>query len=317
MTNKKILITGANGQIGSVLAAALRSEYGDFNVLTTDIRPPKEQIGAFELLDVQDKPALIKLVEQHKINIVYHLAAILSARGEQNPQLAWDVNMGGLFNVLSVAATFQLQVFFPSSIAVFGDYVQKENTPQFSNKEPQTVYGMSKLSGELWCQYYHQKYQVDVRSLRYPGIIGYQSLPGGGTTDYAVDIFHHAVQGKHYACFLKEDTRLPMIYMDDAISATIRLMQIPESSISVRTSYNLAGHSFAPGELAHAIQHHFPDFKVSYEPDFRQGIADTWPSSIDDSQARQDWGWQPVFDLKAMTNIMIEKLKLQYLVDQP
>ncbi len=312
MKKETILIIGANGQIGSVLTQTLRNILGEDQILATDIRPPSEASGPFEILDVLDREQLSRLVSQYQVKQIYHLAAILSARGEQNPKMAWDVNMNGLFNVLDLAREYQLKVFFPSSIAVFGSHTPSKNTPQETILQPETVYGISKVSGELWCQYYYNKYGVDVRSVRYPGIIGYQSMPGGGTTDYAVEIFHYAVQQKQYTCFLKSDAELPMLYMEDAIRATIELMECPEEKISVRTSYNIAGMSFTPEQLGAEIRKSIPGFKITYEPDFRQGIADSWPGSIDDVVARNDWGWQPIFDLEKMTKDMIQQLGKKY-----
>jgi nucleoside-diphosphate-sugar epimerase len=305
----KILVTGAFGQIGTALVAALRQHYGADQVLATDVRHPEtESAGPFALLDVLDREQLTRLVQEHHIREVYHLAAILSARGEQNPAWAWDVNMRGLLNVLEVAKDYHLKIFFPSSIAAFGPQVPADHTPQWVPLHPTTVYGISKTAGENWCQYYHLKYGVDVRSVRYPGIISYESLPGGGTTDYAIDIFHHAVRGEDFTCFLKEDQALPMLYMPDTLRATLELMAAPADKITVRTSYNLGGMSFTPAELAAEIRKHVPGFKVSYAPDFRQEIAASWPRSIDDSVARRDWGWAPEYDLARMTSDMLLNL---------
>ncbi|HMQ49499.1 MAG TPA: NAD-dependent epimerase/dehydratase family protein [Saprospiraceae bacterium] len=308
MTNPTILITGANGQIGTVLADALRGKYGYESVVVSDIRHSDKPTERFEVLNVLDRDGLEKIVQKHQITEIYHLAAILSAKGEQNPQDAWDINMTGLFNVLHIARQYRLKVFFPSSIAVFGSKTPRQNTPQFTVLEPETVYGISKAAGENWCQYYFEKFGVDIRSVRYPGIIGYQSLPGGGTTDYAVDIFHKAIKGEHFECFLEADTRLPMLYMDDAIRATLEIMDAPAESIKIRTSYNLSGTDFTPQEVAAAIKRHIPEFSISYQPDFRQAIAASWPDSIDDSHARNDWGWQPHFGLEEMTADMISHL---------
>ena len=305
----KILVTGALGQIGSVLVDVLRTEYGSENVLATDIRSPQSSLGAFEELDILDGQKLETLIHNHRITEIYHLAAILSAKGEQNPAWAWEVNMKGLFNVLDAARKHQLKVFFPSSIAVFGKYCPIHETPQHTALHPTTVYGISKAAGENWCQYYHENYGVDVRSVRYPGIIGYQSVPGGGTTDYAVEIYHYAAQGKPYTCFLKPDAGLPMLYMPDTMKATLQIMQAPAEQIRIRTSYNLGGMSFTPAEVAASIKASIPDFEVRYEPDFRQDIAASWPDSVDDSPARQDWGWQPDYDLDAMTEDMLAHLK--------
>lgn len=312
MNQRTVLITGANGQIGSVLTQALRDRLGAKNVLATDIRKGAPGEGPFEILDALDDERLGELVQKYNIGTIYHLAAILSAKGEQNPRQAWQVNMDSLFNVLEAAREYDLRVFFPSSIAVFGDNTPGQNTPQDTIMQPTTVYGISKVAGEQWCQYYHQKYGVDVRSVRYPGIIGYQSLPGGGTTDYAVDIYHKAVLGQPFECFLASDARLPMMYMDDAIRATIELMEAPAAAIGVRTSYNVAAMSFTPAEIAAAIQQEVPGFSISYAPDFRQKIAASWPESIDDRAAREHWGWIPAYDLQRMTSEMLENLRTYY-----
>ncbi|MEO1262197.1 MAG: NAD-dependent epimerase/dehydratase family protein [Bacteroidota bacterium] len=309
MSKTKILVIGANGQIGTVLTEALQARYGIENVIASDIRQPLFQNGIFELVDVLNADQLSMVVEKHNINQIYHLAAILSAKGEEKPIWAWEVNMGGLMNVFEVALEKGIKrVFYPSSIAVFGKNAPKKNTPQETNLAPNTVYGISKVAGELWCEYFFNQYHLDVRSIRYPGVVGYQSEPGGGTTDYAVDIFHYAVKGKPFNCFLKEKTALPMIYMDDAIRATIELMEAPSENITVRTSYNVTGMSFTPSELADSIKTHVPDFEIVYAPDHRQRIADSWPNSIDDSLARRDWHWMPAFDLQKMTADMIQQL---------
>ena len=313
MTKKTILITGAGGQIGSVLTKTLRDTYGANSVIATDIRSTELGDGPFELLDVLNGNRLHELVNRYRVKEIYHLAAILSARGEQNPKIAWDINMDSLFNVLDAAKERNLKVFFPSSIAAFGPNTPKVNTPQDTITQPTTVYGISKAAGENWCQYYFLKYGLDVRSVRFPGIIGYQSLPGGGTTDYAVDIYHKAILGEDFTCFLGPDTRLPMLYMDDAIQGVLQLMDAPKDKLSIRTSYNLAGVSFTPAEISAEIQKHHPDFKIRYAPDFRQAIADSWPQSIDDQQARQDWNWHPQFDLARMTADMLSHLQEQYL----
>lgn len=310
MRKEKLLIVGANGQIGSVLTAALRDQYGENQVVTSDIKHPDNQIGAFEILDITDAKRLAELVETHEITQIYHLAALLSAKGEANPQKAWNINMTGLLNVLEIARTKNIsKIYFPSSIAVFGSDAPKVLTPQVTPLNPETVYGISKVAGEHWCKYYHQKYGVDVRSLRYPGIIGPGAMPGGGTTDYAVDIYHHAIREEDYKCFLSEHTGLPMMYMDDAIRATLEIMEAPAEKIRTRAGYNLSGTSFTPLEITKEIQKHIPHFKVNFVPDFRQQIADTWPDSIDDSAAQQDWDWQPKFDLAAMTNDMLFQLE--------
>lgn len=309
MQAETVLVIGANGQIGTVLAQALRGVYGENNVIAGDLRPPAEDHGLFEILDVLDGARLLDIVQRYKVSQIYHLAAILSAKGEQDPKRAWEINMSSLFNVLEIAKDYKLRVFFPSSIAVYGAHTPRENTPQFTIREPSTVYGISKVAGENWCNYYYMRYGLDVRSIRYPGIIGYQSLPGGGTTDYAVDIYHKAVLGQPFECFLSADTMLPMLYMDDAIRATLELMFTDPDKIQVRTSYNLAGMSFSPAEIAASIQKHIPDFSISYKPDFRQAIADSWPQSIDDSKAREEWGWKPKFDLERMTVDMLMHLR--------
>ena len=314
MTKATILITGASGQIGTVLADELSKRYGAEAVLQTDIRLPETATGQFEVLDVLDAQRLAQLIKSYQVKQVYHLAAILSAKGEQNPKWAWEINMAGLFNILEAAREFGLQVFFPSSIAVFGGMTPRVNTPQYAVLQPETVYGISKVAGESWCQYFFQKYGVDVRSVRYPGIISYQSLPGGGTTDYAVEIFHKAVKGEPYTCFLQDDARLPMMYMPDAIRATLELMEAPAEKVRIRTSYNLAGMSFTPAELTAEIRRHTPDFQVAYQPDFRQAIAASWPESLDDTPAREDWGWAPAFGLEEMTRDMLEHLRAHYQV---
>ena len=312
MKTKTILITGANGQIGTVLTEALRERFGIENVIATDIRKPEISDGPFEILDVLDKDRFDEVVRNYEVGEVYHLAAILSAKGEQNPKWAWEINMTGLLDVLDLARKYKFKLFFPSSIAVFGGKTPKVDTPQDAVLQPETVYGISKAAGENWCQYYHNRYGVDVRSVRYPGIIGYQSLPGGGTTDYAVDIYHYAVKEEAYTCFLKEDARLPMMYMDDAIRATIEIMQAPEELVKLRGGYNIAGTSFTPEEVATTIATYYPNFSIQYEPDFRQEIAASWPESIDDQAAREDWGWKPKFGLKEMTEDMLHQLKNYY-----
>lgn len=313
MGKEKILVIGAGGQIGSVLIYGLAEIYGRENIIASDLRIPLHRSERFEQLDVLDTKRLYSMVDEHKITQIYHLAAILSASGEANPLRTWDINMTGLFNVLEVARERNIKkVFFPSSIAVFGADAPSNNTPQNTALNPTTVYGMSKVAGEHWANYYHLKYGLDIRSIRYPGIVGHQSPPGGGTTDYAVDIYHKAVLGENYSCFLKEDAALPMIYMADAIRATIELMEAPAEKVKLRTSYNLSGMSFNPAEITKAIQSHYPTFKVNFEPDFRQQIAESWPSSIDDAQARLDWDWHPAFDLEKMTADMVQNLKKKY-----
>jgi len=313
MGKQKILVVGANGQIGSVLTEALKKEFGNEQVISSDIRQPKSCEGVFEQLNILDAPRLNAIIDQYGITQIYHLAAILSAKGEANPLKTWDINITGLFVVLEAARRKKLKkVFFPSSIAVFGKNTPRKHTPQQTILNPSTVYGMTKVAGEQWCHYYFQRYGVDVRSLRYPGVIGYQSLAGGGTTDYAVDFFHKAVQGLTFHCYLKKDTRLPMIYMEDAIRATIEQMEAPAEKISIRTSYNIAGMSFTPSELTESIRSILPDFRISFEPDFRQAIAESWPESIDDRTAREDWGWKPKFDLTVMSKNMIDHLNEIY-----
>jgi nucleoside-diphosphate-sugar epimerase len=308
----KILVTGACGQLGSELTIALRAIHGNENVLATDLRAPSGELadGPFEILNAMDREKLFELADNYSITQVYHLAAILSAKGENDPKLAWQLNMESLIHVLDLAKDKKLEkVYWPSSIAVFGPSTPRVNTPQNTIMDPNTVYGISKLAGERWCEYYHSKYGVDVRSLRYPGLIGYKSKPGGGTTDYAVDIFYKALEEGSYECFLSEDTALPMMYIDDAIKATIDLMSADAEKIKVRSSYNIAAISFTPDEIANEIKKHISSFKISYSPDFRQAIADSWPDSIDDSQARTDWEWEPAYDLTKMTEEILTGLE--------
>ncbi|BAV08248.1 Nucleoside-diphosphate-sugar epimerase [Filimonas lacunae] len=309
---EKILVIGASGQIGVELTLALRKIYGGANVIAADLREENELLkgsGPYVSLDIMNKEMLHVLILRQNITQIYLLAAILSATGEKNPNLAWHLNMQGLLNVLDIAREENLhKVYWPSSIAVFGPTSPKQNCPQQTIIEPTTVYGISKYAGEFWCNYYHQRYGVDVRSLRYPGLISYKSAPGGGTTDYAVEIYHDALEEKHYECFLSENTYLPMMYMPDAIRATIELMEAPQEAISVRHSYNLSAISFSPKEIAASIQKHIPDFTISYKPDSRQTIADSWPQSIDDSVAQRDWNWKPEYDLDAMTADMLKNL---------
>ena len=312
----KILIIGACGQIGSELTYKLRAMYGDKNVIASDISYSNLDIvnsGVFEILDAQDYAAVKICVEKYRINTVYLMAAMLSATGEKYPMKAWHLNMDSLFHVLNLAkAKFIKKVFWPSSIAVFGPTTPKNNTPQFTVMEPSTVYGITKQVGERWCEYYHKKYGVDVRSLRYPGIISWKTLPGGGTTDYAVEIFHKAITDKNYECFLKENTELPMMFMDDAIQAAVDIMSADAKSVKIRSSYNLSAISFTPQTLAETIKVHIPDFTISYKPDYRQDIADSWPKRIDDSHARQDWNWQHKFSLEDITKEMIAQLQKKY-----
>jgi len=313
MTRDKILVIGACGQIGVELTLELRKIYGGANVIASDLRAENELLkgtGPYVSLDVMNKEMLHVQVIRQNITQIYLLAAILSATGEKNPNLAWSLNMTSLLNVLEIAKDENVQkVYWPSSIAVFGPTSPKVNCPQQTVIEPTTVYGISKFAGEFWCNYFNQRFDIDVRSLRYPGLISYKSEPGGGTTDYAVEIFHEAIEENHYDCFLKEDTYLPMMYMPDAIRATIELMEAPVEKISIRTSYNISGVSFSPKEIAAEIKKHLPDFTISYEPDYRQQIARSWPQSIDDSVARNDWGWKPQYDLSSLTTDMIENLE--------
>jgi nucleoside-diphosphate-sugar epimerase len=313
MLKEKILVIGASGQIGVELTLTLRKIYGNANVIASDLReqnPLLEGTGPYVSLDVMNKEMLHVQVIRQGITQIYLLAAILSATGEKNPALAWNLNMQGLLNVLDIAREEQIQkIYWPSSIAVFGPTSPKKNCPQQTIIEPTTVYGISKYAGEFWCNYFHHRYGVDVRSIRYPGLISYKSAPGGGTTDYAIEIFQDAIEEKKYECFLKEDTYLPMMYMPDAIRATIELMESPASKISIRTSYNVSGMSFSPKEIAAEIKKFIPDFSIIYKPDYRQTIAESWPQSIDDSVARQDWGWKEEFDLPAMAKDMFENLR--------
>lgn len=311
MTTDKVLVIGAGGQIGTELLERLNQIHGPSNVVAADLNNSNAFVNnPFEKLDILDKEGLYNVIKKHQINQVYLLAALLSATAEKNPMFGWQLNMDGLFNVLNLAKEKIIdKVYWPSSIAVFGPTTPKLNTPQYTVMEPSTVYGISKQAGERWCEYYFNKYNVDVRSLRYPGLIGWKSAPGGGTTDYAVHIFHHALQTGNYECFLSENTTLPMMYMPDAIKATVDIMHAPAESIKIRSSYNLAGFSFSPQEIAAEIKKHIPNFEISYKSDFRQNIADSWPKSIDDSSARQDWGWKPEFDLNHMIEDMLLNLR--------
>ena len=308
-----ILVIGASGQIGSELVLELRKKFGLNKVIASDIIPSSEEImssGPFEKLDVTDPSKLLEIVKKHKITQIYLLAAILSANAESKIEMAWDLNMSSLFNVLNLAKEkIVKKIFWPSSIAVFGPNTIKDNTPQFAITEPNTVYGISKLAGERWCEYYHNKFQVDVVSLRYPGLIGWKSQPGGGTTDYAVDIFHEAIKNKSYNCFLEKDTFLPMMYMHDAINATLKIMNTDANRVQIRSSYNISGISFSPEDISNEIKKHITNFSISYSADFRQKIADSWPNSIDDSIAKKDWGWETQYDLSKMTSEMIHNLK--------
>ena len=307
---EKILITGAGGQLGSVLTMKLQEKFGVDHVIATDLYPKVGFSGHFETLDATDYQKLESIVIKYSITQIYHLAAILSANGEKTPVKTWDLNMKTLINVLEISRIQGLnKVFYPSSIAVFGANAPKDNTSQDQFLLPSTVYGMSKVAGENWVNYYYTKYGLDVRSLRYPGVIGYETLPGGGTTDYAVDIFHKAIHNKPFECFLSASAQLPMIYMEDAIRATLELMEAPKQNITIRSSYNIAGMSFTPNQLFLMIRKTYPKFTITYHPDFRQEIADTWPNSIDDSYAVRDWSWSPKYDLESMTESMIKNLK--------
>ena len=314
MQKDKILVIGASGQIGVELTLALRKIYGNAAVVASDLREENDLLkgtGPYVSIDVMNKEMLHVQVIRQNFTQIYLLAAILSATGEKNPNLAWSLNMQGLLNVLDIAREEKIhKVYWPSSIAVFGPTSPKKDCPQQTIIEPTTVYGISKYAGEFWCNYYFQRYGVDVRSIRYPGLISYKSAPGGGTTDYAIEIFHEALEEKKYECFLAKDTYLPMMYMPDAIRGTIELMEAPATKISVRTSYNLSSMSFSPEEISEEIKKHIPEFSINYKPDYRQKIADSWPQSIDDSVARTDWGWKHEFDLPRMTEDMLKNLKV-------
>jgi nucleoside-diphosphate-sugar epimerase len=309
---KSILILGACGQIGTELTYALRHKFGNDKVIASDIREGNEDLmdsGPFEILDATDYDALEEVVAYYEIDEVYLMAAMLSATAEKFPTRAWNLNMNSLFNVLNLGKEKKIdKIFWPSSIAVFGLNTPKSHTPQSTIMEPGTVYGISKQSGERWCDYYHHKFGVDVRSVRYPGLISWKTMPGGGTTDYAVEIYHKALSDGRYTCFLKVDTALPMMFMDDAIRATLQIMDADGEKIKIRSSYNLSAISCTPSEVAESIKNHLPDFEISYVPDFRQAIADSWPSSIDDSRAREDWGWHSEFDLERTTEVMLGNL---------
>jgi nucleoside-diphosphate-sugar epimerase len=308
----KILIIGACGQIGTELTQKLRTLYGTENVIASDIRKLNNDVvnnGIFEVINALDYNQIEHLIETYQITDVYLMAALLSATAEKNPAFAWDLNMNSLFHVLNLAKAGKIQkIFWPSSIAVFGPTTPRNNTPQYTVMEPSTVYGISKQAGERWCEYYNKQYGVDVRSIRYPGLISWTTPPGGGTTDYAVDIYYKALADKKFTCFLSENTGLPMMYMDDAIRATVEIMQAPKEQVKIRSSYNLSGISFTPKEIAASIQKHIPEFTIDYAPDFRQAIADSWPASIDDSSASSDWGWKHEFDMERMTKVMLENL---------
>ncbi len=312
----KILVIGSSGQIGTELVMELRSLYGAGNVVACDLKASAQEVmesGTFESLDVLDKQKLYEVIKKHNITHVYLLAALLSATAEKNPMFAWKLNMESLFNILELAREGHIKkIYWPSSIAVFGPTTPRLNTPQYTIVEPSTIYGISKQAGERWCEWYFKKYGVDTRGLRYPGLIGWKSAPGGGTTDYAVHIFHEALKTNSYECFLSENTVLPMMYMPDAIRATIEIMDAPSEKIKIRGAYNLAGTSFSPKEIAIEIGKKLPGFQISYNPDFRQQIADSWPASIDDAQAKEDWGWKPQFDLLGITSDMLHHLKQKF-----
>lgn len=311
MAKEKVLVIGAGGQLGSELTQGLWKLHGKANVMATDIKGPEGILGEgeFEILDVLKQEHLDALVMKNKFTQIYHLAAVLSATGEKNPKMAWQLNMEGLVNVLDASVAHRVgKVYWPSSIAAFGPTTPKIKTPQDTIMDPTTIYGISKLAGERWCDWYFRNKGLDIRSLRYPGLIGYKTKPGGGTTDYAVDIFFKALREKKYECFLKPDTYLPMMYMDDAVKATLELMEAPSEKIKVRSSYNVTGMSFCPSEIAAEIRKYIPEFEISYAPDFRQAIADSWPKSLNDSVARIDWGWEPAFGLEEMTEEILQNL---------
>lgn len=320
MTKEKVLVIGAGGQLGSELTQGLWRLHGKENVIATDVKPAEGILasGNFETLDVLNTTRLQNLISQNKFTQIYHLAAVLSATGEKNPKLAWQLNMEGLINVLDAAVDHKVtRVYWPSSIAAFGPTTPKIKTPQDTIMDPTTVYGISKLAGERWCEWYFKNRGLDVRSLRYPGLIGYKTKPGGGTTDYAVDIFFKALTEKKFTCFLKPDTYLPMMYMDDAVKATLQLMEAPAANVKVRSSYNVTGMSFCPAEIAKEIQKFIPEFEISYAPDFRQAIADSWPKSINDAPARIDWGWEQAFELEEMTEDILKNLPALLAVPSP
>ena len=313
MQKNKILVIGASGQVGTELIARLREINGNNNVIASDLKIPDYEVmegGSFEILDVLDRSHLIEIIQKYKIDQVYLLAALLSATAEKNPSFAWKLNIDGLLNVLELARQKIIsRIFWPSSIAVFGATTPKENAPQFTITEPNTIYGISKLAGERWCDYYNMTYDVDVRSVRYPGLMGYKSNPGGGTTDYTVHIFYGAIKNRSYNCFLRKDAVLPMMYMADAIRATVEIMQVSPDKISIRSSYNISAMSFSPDELASEIKKHIPEFQCTFKPDERQKYAENWPNSIDDKYARKDWGWKHSYDLERMTKDMLANLQ--------
>ncbi|MGM0532268.1 MAG: NAD-dependent epimerase/dehydratase family protein [Bacteroidota bacterium] len=310
---KKILVIGAAGQIGTDLTLELRNRFGAENVIASDIKLGSEEVmegGPFEKLDAMDRKALEEILEAYQVTEIYHLAAILSGKAEKNPKWAWDLNMNSLFNVLDVSrAQGIMKIFWPSSMGAFGPTTPKWDTPQITVMEPTSVYGISKLAGERWVEYYHRNYGMDIRSLRYPGLVSYKTEAGGGTTDYAVEIFYQAIKCGKYQCFLSEELALPMMFMDDAVNATIQLMETPGENVKIRSSYNLGGISFTPKELVEEIRKYIPDLKVTYKPDFRQEIAESWPRRISDEAARKDWGWQHEYDLQKMTAVMVEKIR--------
>ncbi|MCB0479916.1 MAG: NAD-dependent epimerase/dehydratase family protein [Flavobacteriales bacterium] len=307
---ENILVVGSLGQVGQELVESLKADFGADRVIASDVRKPENFEGKFEVLDVMDKEALLSVVKKHGITQIYNLAALLSATAEKNPVLGWNLTIDGQFNVLNLAKEGHInKIFWPSSIAVFGPTTPRFDTPQKTIIEPNTVYGIGKLAGEMWNQYYHQKYGVDVRGVRYPGLIGWKSMPGGGTTDYAVDIFYSALRGEKYNCFLSETTALPMMHMEDAIRATRTIMEKPAEQVKLRTSYNISAMSFTPEEIAAEIKKHIPTFEIEYHPDFRQQIANSWPASINDAEARDHWGWKEKYDLKGLVSNMIENLK--------
>ncbi len=312
--NDKIIVLGASGQIGTELTMELRNKFGNNNVIATDIKNAADEVmqsGPFEYLDAMNFKGLAEIIDKYKVTQIYHLVALLSATGEKNPQFAWNLNMGSLLGVFDTALVHGVKkIFWPSSIAVFGPTTPKLNVPQHTVIEPSTVYGISKLAGEGWCNYYFNKKGLDIRSIRYPGLIGYKSAPGGGTTDYAVEIFYEAKRKKEYTCFLNENTRLPMMYMHDAIKATLQLMDAPAEKLSIRTAYNINGIDFTPKELAIEIRKFIPDFKIIYAPDFRQAIADSWPGSIDGAYALEDWNWKPDYDLNNMVKDMLSNVQI-------
>ena len=314
---EKILIIGANGQLGTELSSALQEKYGQDAVIGSDIRKPQEETSIFELLDVLDGEALLSIIKKYKITQIYHLAAILSAKGEENPKLTWNINMNGLLNVLEIAQQEKInKTYYPSSIAVFGPSTPSP-APQYTSMNPSTIYGISKRAGEQWCEYYFKKYGVDVRSLRYPGLISHKTLPGGGTTDYAVDIFYKAVEGTKFSCFLKADSRLPMMYMPDAVRATLELMEADKGKLSTHEGYNLNAFDCTPKELYNEIKKHVPNLEISYEIDaLRQSIADSWSDTVNDEVARKDWGWNHLYNMESTTKEMLKHLKTKLAVQK-